>query len=457
LHHDLFDEGLDEGPPLGELALPQIPAQVLAVGGDGVHVIQHHPTPGQHDPGVLRCFLQLLLPFPVFPDAGHEVVDVQVGGFGQVVEAVQPALHVGQFRLGGFQPLAVFTGDAVHLLVHQLDQLPDVGLGEDVVPYPVHHHLLEAAGVQPGTVAGAAAPLHQRLADVVGELAALGVLAGHGPATRLALDQPAEQVGTGHPPGMGLPGGTGTQLLVHLEELGLGHDGGEGLLHPDRLPLVLRRSAPDQSAGISLVAQDDVDAVLGPGPAGGVGDALVVQGAGDVQDAVSGLGQVEDALDCGSGVRVKFQGRAFLGAVLDHELAIAVGDAAGDPKAPGGGLAHTPVNLFGKIFAVEFIHRLDDGLHQLAGGGVVGVLGDGDYADALPSQHGLEGDGVFPLAGEATEFPDENLAERRLRLVGLVQHLAELGPVGDAAALGLVHVLAGYGVAVALGVVPERP
>ena len=166
---------------------------------------------GQHDPGILCRFLQPLLPFPVLPDAGHKVVHVQVGGLGQVVEAVQPSLHVGQFRLRGLQALAVFTGDAVHLLVHQPDQFTDVGLGEDVVPDPVHHHVLKPAGVEPGAVAGAAAPLHQRLADVVGELAALGVLARHGPAARPAPDQPAEQVGTGHPTGMRLPGGTGAQ------------------------------------------------------------------------------------------------------------------------------------------------------------------------------------------------------------------------------------------------------
>ncbi len=338
------------------MALPQIPAQVLAVGGDGVHVVQHHPPLGQHDPGILGSFLQLLLPFPVFPDARHEVVHIQVGGFGQVVEAVQTVLHVGQFRLGGFQALAVFTGDAVHLLVHQPDQFPDVGLGEDVVADAINHHLLEAAGVEPGTVAGAAAPLHQGLADVVGELPALGVLAGHGAATRLALDQSAEQVGASHPPGMGLPGSAGAQLLVHLAELGLGHDGGERLLHPHRLPLVLGGGAPGQCAGIGLVAQDDVDAVLGPLPAGGVGDALVVEGAGDVQDAASGLGQVEDALDHWSGVSVKLQGGALLCPVLDHKLAVAVGHPAGDPEAPGGGFAHPSINLFSKIFAVKFVH-----------------------------------------------------------------------------------------------------
>ena len=153
----------------------------MGIGGDGVHVVQRHPPLGQHYSGILRRFLQLLLPFPVIAYAGHEVVDVQFGGLGQVVEPVQPALHVGQFRLGGLQPLPLFSCDAVHLLVNQPDQFADVGFGEDVVPDAVHHHLLEAAGVQPGTFAGAAAPLHQGLADVVSELPALGVLARHGP------------------------------------------------------------------------------------------------------------------------------------------------------------------------------------------------------------------------------------------------------------------------------------
>ena len=85
------------------------------------------------------------------------------------------------------------------------------------------------------------------------------------------------------------------------------------------------------------------------------------------------------------------------------------------------------------------------------------MLRDGHDPDALAPQHGLEGHGVLPLAGESAEFPDQNHLKRRRGLATLVDHLAELGPVGDAAALGLVHVLAGHGVAVALGVVPERP
>ena len=232
-------------------------------------------------------------------DTGLEVLDVQVGGLCQVVEPVQPAPHVFQFRLGGLQSLPLFFGDAVHLLVHQPDQFPDVVLGEDVGTNLPDHQFLEPAGVEPGAVAGPAAPLHQGLADVISELAALGVLAGHGPAATAALDQAAEQVGASHAAGMGLPGGAGAHLPVNLAELGLGDDGGESLVHSHRLALVLGAFAPDQSAGVSLVLQDDVDAVLGPESAGGVGDTLAVQGASDVQDAPACLGQVEDALHDG--------------------------------------------------------------------------------------------------------------------------------------------------------------
>ena len=305
---------------------------------------------GQHRPGLLRRSLKTLLPLPVILDTGLEVLDVQVGGLRQVVETVQPAPHVFQLRLGGLQPLALLPGDAVHLLVHQLDQFPDVGLGEHVVPNLPDHHLLEPAGVQPGTVASPAAPFHQGLADVVGELAALGVLAGHGPAATAALDQAAKQVGASHSSGVGFPGSAGAHLPVDLAELGLGDDGGESLFHPHGIPLVLGALAPDQSAGVSLVLQDDVDAVLGPESAGGVGDALGVQGAGNIQDALAGFGQAEDALHDGRRIRVGFQGRPLLGPVLDVDLPVTVGNATGDPEAPGGGFPHPSQNFLRKIF-----------------------------------------------------------------------------------------------------------
>ena len=76
---------------------------------------------------------------------------------------------------------------------------------------------------------------------------------------------------------------------------------------------------------------------------------------------------------------------------------------------------------------------------------------------ATPAEHGLEGDGVLALAGEAGELPDEDLLEGRVGLAGLVQHLAELWPVGDAATLGLIDVFARDEIAVLGGVVAQRP
>ena len=325
MYDDLLDEGLDKGPALGQFTLLQILAQVLGVGGDGLHIVQHHPSLGQHRSGLLRRGLKPLLTLPVVLDAGLEVVNVQVGGFGQVVEAVQPPPHFGKLRLGGLQSLALLPGHAVHLLVHQLYQFPDVGLGEDVGANLADHQFLEAAGVEPGGIAGSAAPLHQGLADVVGEFAALGVLAGEGAVAPAALDQPAEQVGASHPARMGLPGCPGTHLPVDPAELSLGDYGGEGFLHPHRLSLVLGACAPDQGSGVSLVPENDVDAVLGPEPAGGVGDTLFVEGAGNVQDALTGLGHRVDALYDGGSCRVGFQGGALPGAVLHHQLPVAVG------------------------------------------------------------------------------------------------------------------------------------
>ncbi len=142
-----------------------------------------------------------------------------------------------------------------------------------------------------------------------------------------------------------------------------------------------------------------MDAVLGPEPAGGVGDALVVEGAGDVQDSPAGLGHAEDALDDGGCVGVRIQGGAFLGPILHHQLPEAVGHPAGHPEASGRCFPHSPRDFLGQILRVELVHALDDGLHELAGGGVVGVLGDGDHPDSLAPEHGLEGDGVLALAG----------------------------------------------------------
>ena len=391
------------------------------------------------------------------PDAGLEVVNVQVGGLRQVIEPIQPALHVPEFRLDGLQPLALLPGRPVHLLVHQPYQLPDIALGQDVLPNLPHHHPFEPPGVQSGGVAGPAASLHQRLADVVGKPTALGVLAGKGAVAPLASDQAAEQIGAAHPAGVRPLGRPGAQHPVHPAELGRGDDGGERLRHPHRLGLVLRIRTPDQRAGVRLVPEDVVDAGLGPEPARGVGDALRVEGLGDVQHAPARLRHGEDAPDHRRRCRIRLQLRAFLGPIRYQDLVVAIRHAAGHPEPPGRRLAHPPRDLLRQILAIKLVHALDDGLHQLAGGGVVGGLGDGDHPDALAPQHGLEGHGVLALAGEAGELPDQDLLEGRVGAAGRLQHPAELWAIGDTPTLGLVHVLAGDDAAVLRGIGAKRP
>ena len=94
-------------------------------------------------------------------------------------------------------------------------------------------------------------------------------------------------------------------------------------------------------------------------------------------------GHAEDTLHDGGGRRIGFEGGAFLGPILHHELPVAIGYAAGDPEAARGSFPHPSHNFLRQILAVELIDALDDGLHELAGGGVVGVFGDGDHPDAL--------------------------------------------------------------------------
>ena len=133
-----------------------------------------------------------------------------------------------------------------------------------------------------------------------------------------------------------------------------------------------------QGPRVGLVDEDGMDAGLAPELSLWAKDALAVEGPGDVRHSAAGLGKVEDALDHARGIRVGLQGGALLRPVLHHHPVVAEGGVAGDPEAARGGLPHPPRDLLGQVLAVEFVHALDDGLHELAGGGVVGVLGDGD-------------------------------------------------------------------------------
>ena len=177
----------------------------------------------------------------------------------------------------------------------------------------------------------------------------------------------------------------------------------------------------------------------------------------DVEGALALGCHVEDAFDHGVRRRVRLQLGACLDSVLHGDLPVAEWGVGAHPEATRGGLSHPPGDLLGKIFTIELVHALDDGLHELARWRVVGVLGDGSHPDASSTKHRLEGDGVFALAREAGEFPDQDFLEWRAGFGGVVKHSLELGPVGDAFALGLVDVLANHEVAVLLGVAAQCP
>ena len=449
---------MDEGPGLGQLAGLEKVAHLLCEGGDGVGAVQKLPPLFQQPSRLLCGDLKGLLALPEFHDEVRSFGHVHAVALRyEVPDAAQLLLHLLKLPVDTLQPLPLVAGHAVHLLVQQLHQVSDVGLGEDVGAKLIDDDLLELLGVEPGGLAGALAALEEGVADVVGVLAALGLGCGHGLAAGLALGDAAEQVGAGDAAGVHLLRGAGLHHPGDAPELLRGDDAGVCVLDAHGGLAVLGLLSPDHGPGVRLVGEHEVDGGLEPLLAVGGGDALGVEGLGDVEGAAALEGHVEDAADHGVGGRVQLQLGALLRPVLDVDSLVAVGGVGGHPEASGCRLPHPPRNLLGKIFAVKFVHALDDGLQQPAGSGVLGLLGDGDHADAPSAQHGLEGDGVLALAGEPGEFPDENLLEGGLGLSGRVQHLLELGPVGDAPALGLVHVLAADQVVVLLGVVPERP
>ncbi|MCY3646822.1 MAG: hypothetical protein OXH07_07600 [Chloroflexi bacterium] len=454
---DRLHEGAHERPRLGDLACAQEFAHLLGEGGDGIGAVQQHAALGEHRPGLVGGDLQELLALAVLLDALRGVGHLQVRVLDHLPDAAHAPAHVLQLGLDRLQLLTLLARHAVHLLVQHAHEVVDVGLGEDVVAELPDDRLLEALRVEPRRGAGFLAGLDERLADVVAVLAALRLGAREGAPAVLALDQAAQQIGARGAAGMHDVGSARLEESLHPVELLLAHDRRNRSLDANRRRLARGPLPPDERARVGLVGEHPVHGVFHPAPAVARGNALVVEGAHDVEHALAREDHVEDAAHHGVGGRVELQLRALLRPVLDLHLLVAVGRVGGDPEAARGGLAHAARDLLGQVRRVELVDALDDRLHELAGGGVVGVLGDGDDADAAAAQHRLEGDGVLALAGEAAELPDEDLLEGRVGSCGGVEHLAELGAVCHAAALGLVDVLADDEVVVLLRVVAQRP
>ena len=130
-----------------------------------------------------------------------------------------------------------------------------------------------------------------------------------------------------------------------------------------------------------------------------VGDTSLVEVAANLLEAIAAQHAVEDLAHNRSRGGVNLQRRALPRPVADLDAAVAERRAWPEEEPARGGLTHPSGHLLRQVLRIELVDALDDRLHELAGGGVVGVLGDGDDADAAAAQHRLEGDGVLALAG----------------------------------------------------------
>ena len=337
---------MDECPGLGQLAGLEELAHILSEGGDGVGAVQELPPVLEQCPCLLSGYLQLLLALPKLHDKVRSLGHVHAVALRyEVPDSAQLLLHFLKLPVDTLQHIPLFDGHPVHLLVHDLHQVSDVGLGQDVGAKLIDDDLLELLGVEPWGLAGALAALQEGVADVVGVLAALGLGSGHGLAAGLALGKSAEQVGAGDAAGVHLLWRAGLHHPGDAPKLPPGDDGGVGVLHAHGGLAVLGVGSPDHGSGVRLVGEDKVDGSLEPLLPIGSGDALGVEGLGDVEGASALESHAEDAPDHGVVWRIQLQLGALLGPVLDVDSLEAVGGVGGHPEASRSGLPHPPDNF----------------------------------------------------------------------------------------------------------------
>ncbi len=407
-HHDLLHERPQERLRLRKPALHQPLTHLARIRGDHLGVLHPRQPRIQLHARLIRGTFQPLLVLLVVTDARQDVLNRHLGLLHQFPQAVHPLAHLPQLQLSSLQPLTLPGDHTVHLLVHHPHEVAHVALGQDVLAYLLDDQTLEPLRAQSRRRARPLSPVQQRVAHVVRVPAPARLGGGERPTAPLALQQPAQQVRAGDAPRVHAPRRTGAQRPGNPLELLRRDDGRERVLHADRGHVVLRLLAPYQRACVHLVGEHPEDGGLQPLRAERARYAVGVEGLGDVEGRGAVQGQVEHAAHDRIGGRVQLQLGPLLRPVLHVDLPVAVGGEHGHPEPARGGFAHPPQDLLCQVLAVELVDGLDDGLHQLAGGSVVGVLRDGDDADALLAEHGLEGDRVLALAGEAGELPDED-------------------------------------------------
>ena len=271
---------------------------------------------------------------PQRQDAGRQGLQRQLAGLKGLVEPLEPALHVPQLGFDDIQPTEQLTGHSVYLLGHQRHKLYDGLLGENALPYLLHERL-QPGGVEVACAARPRAFPEQGAADVVGELAALGSLAGVGPAADSAFEQPAQQELAPNPRWpLHLRGAVPHRLLNAVEQLPR-HQRWPRSFNPHRVLglLSLAGPAPDGCSGVRLVSQQVVETAFVPAFAL-VGDAPVVQLLAYLLEAAAPERALEYLPHHRGGGRVNLQCGALLRPVADLDPLVAEWGVRGEEEAP---------------------------------------------------------------------------------------------------------------------------
>jgi len=125
-------------------------------------------------------------------DLGSQVIEAELAGLEGIVKASQATLDIGNLGHCGLQALAILAGHSIHLLIYHFHELPQVLLSKDALLDLVYYQPLKLLAVEIRGLACASTLLEEGAADVVAELAALGVLANQRLAAVPAAGQAAE-------------------------------------------------------------------------------------------------------------------------------------------------------------------------------------------------------------------------------------------------------------------------
>ena len=121
----------------------------------------------------------------------------------------------------------------------------------------------------------------------------------------------------------------------------MGDDCWEGVLDSYGRSVVLGPDAPDEGSRVCLVAEHAVNRGLDPLLAARALDAFAVERPGYLQGAAAVEGHVEDATDLCVCREVELELGAFLGAILDVDLLVAVGRVGVHPETARGSRSKT--------------------------------------------------------------------------------------------------------------------